>query len=102
MFGVEIMGNYFYGRITKSGKKLLVNVPIKKTEFEYDRLVKVFLLPKDIDELELESEIRDVDRLGDCMTFSEAAEIIRDLDPTYEFNGKKGEEVIEYAKKLRG
>ena len=35
-------------------------------------------------------------------TFLEASEIIKDLDPGYDFNGKKGEKVIEYAKKLRG
>ena len=96
------MGNYFYGRITKSGKKLLINVPIKKTEFEYDRLVKVFLLPEDIveEEIELEKEYMQLEQ--DAMDLNDAADIIRDLDTSYDFSGKRGFDIMEHAKKLRG
>jgi len=93
-------GNYFYGRITKSGKKLLINVPTKKTEFEYDRLVKVFLLPQDIIESELETELNATEQVDKVMGFVEASRIIKDLDPNYDFNGKSGDDVKEYAKKL--
>ena len=96
------MGNYFYGRITKSGKKLLINVPIKKSEFKYDRLVKVFLLPKDIDLEVAELEIESSEALEGAMGLNDAAEIIRSLDPSYDFEGKKGHDIIEHAKKLRG
>lgn len=96
------MGNYFYGRITKSGKKLLVNVPTKKVAFEYNRLVKVFLLPEDISVEYMEAELEYSDALSDFMSFNDASEIIKDLDPSYNFNGKKGDDIIEYAKKLRG
>jgi hypothetical protein len=99
---VEIMGNYFYGRITKSGKKLLVNVPIKKTEFEYNRLVKVFLLPKDIDLEAMEVELENSEALNGFMNLNDAGQIIRDLDKQYDFKGKSGDEIREYAKKLRG
>ena len=96
------MGNYFYGRITKSGKKLLVNIPIKKTEFEHNRLVKVFLLPKDIIENDLEVEIGESTLINEEMDIVEAGVIIRDLDPNYDFMGVPGWKIIEYAKKLRG
>lgn len=94
------MGNYFYGKISKSGKKLLINVPVKKTEFKRNRLVKVFLLPQDIMESELEAEINATEEVDKVMDFVEASRIIKDLDPNYDFNGKSGEDVKEYAKKL--
>ena len=96
------MGNYFYGRITKSGKKLLVNIPIKKTQFEYNRLVKVFLLPKDIDLEVMEKELETSEALNDFMNLNDAGQIIRDLDPQYDFKGKSGDQIREHAKRLRG
>jgi len=36
------------------------------------------------------------------MGIVEAGEIIRDLDPAYDFNGKPKAEIIEYAERLRG
>lgn len=95
------MGNYFYGKITKSGKKLLINVPANKTNFEHKMLVKVFLLPQDTTENEMENEIGESEALEEEMGIVEAGEIIRDLDPDYDFNGKPKAEIIEYAEKLR-
>ena len=93
------MSKYFYGKVTKSGDKLLINIPKDlKLDFKYRSIIKVFLL--DAEEIVETEVIRDVDNIPKPMELFEAKKIIEDLDSQYEFEGKHGNEIVDYAKEL--
>ena len=93
------MSKYFYGKITKSGDKLLINIPkYLKLDFKYRCMVKVFLL--DIEEIVEAEVVRTVDNLIKPMELFEAKKIIEGYNSQYNFEGKRSQEIIDYAKEL--
>lgn len=90
---------YFYGKVTKSGKKLLINVPYdERNNFKLRSKVKVFLL--DIEEIIVDEVVRKVDYEKKGMEIFDAAEIIKRYDKNWKFEGKPRADIIEYAKKI--
>lgn len=93
------MGKYFYGKVTKSGNKLSINIPYDlRVNFKHRSMVKVFLL--DAEELVEAEVVRDIDNLAKPMEVYEAKRIIEGYDKSYNFKGKKSQEIIDYAKHL--
>ena len=93
------MGKYFYGKVTKSGSKLSINVPFDiRGDFKHRSMVKVFLL--DSEELIEAEVVRDVDDIAKPMEIFEARKIIDGYDKHYDFKGKGSQEIIDYAKHL--
>ena len=93
------MGKYFYGKITKSGSKLSINIPFDvRINFKHRSMVKVFLL--DSEEVVEAEVVRNVDDIAKPMEIFEAKKIIEGYDKHYVFKGKKAQEIIDYAKHL--
>ena len=93
------MNSYFYGKVIKSGTKLLINVPRDEREnFKHKTYVKVYAL--DVEEIVKEEVIRTIDEIPKEMGLVDAKEIIESYDPHYEFEGKLGSEIMEHAKEL--
>lgn len=93
------MVKYFYGKITKSGKKLLINIPYdERNNFIFRSKVKVFLL--DIEEVVQNDIVRDVNYEKQDLQIFDASAIIKKFDVHYSFNSKRNAEIIEHAKRL--
>jgi len=93
------MAQYFYGKITKSGSKLLINIPYdERDNFVFRSKVKVFLL--DIEEIIHDDVVRGEKEEPKLMDISDAKEIIKSYDKQYDFTTKSGSEIREYAKEL--
>ena len=93
------MGKYFYGKVTKSGSKLSINIPFDvRVNFKHRSMVKVFLL--DSEELVEAEVVRDIDDIAKPMEIFEAKKIIEGYDKHYDFKGKGSQEIIDYAKHL--
>ena len=93
------MGRYFYGKVTKSGRKLLINIPYdERPNFTFRSKVKVFLL--DAEEIICDNVVRGVNEEKQELKIYDASAIIKRFDPHYSCDGKKNDEIIRYAKKL--
>ena len=90
---------YFYGKVTKSGKKLLINIPYdERSNFKFRSKVKVFLL--DVEEIVVDEVVRKVDYEKKGMELYDAKEIIERYDKHFKFDGKPRVDIIEYANKI--
>ncbi len=93
------MDNYFYGKVTKSSNKLLINIPYDQREaFKHRTKVKVYAL--DTQEIIKESVIRSINKKPRGMDLNDAKKIIEGFDSHYKFEGKSGNEIMTYAKEL--
>lgn len=93
------MSKYFYGKVTKSGSKLSINIPFDvRVDFKHRSMVKVFLL--DAEELIEAEVVRDIEDIAKPMEIFEAKRIIEGYDKHYVFEGKNSQEIIDYAKHL--
>lgn len=88
----------FYGRVSRSGKKLLINIPKgKRNDFVYYSPVRVTSLKEEEDEV-LEELGLDNDQEIDLY---QAQQIIQDLDDNKtDISFMKSDEIIKLATKL--
>lgn len=93
------MSNYFYGKVIKSGSKLLINIPYDEREvFKHRVKVKVYAL--DTEEIIKDEVVRTIEEKPKEMDLTDAREIIESYDPHYVFEGQSGYDIMEYAKEL--
>lgn len=93
------MDNKFYGRVTKSGINLQIHIPKDfKDIFKYGTFVCVYAL--DTEEIVKEEVIRNLNDTPREMGLVDAKEIIESYDPHYNFEGKRGFDIMEHAKEL--
>ena len=93
------MSKHFYGKVTKSGNKLLINIPYDdRISFKHKAKVKVFLL--DIEEIIEENIVRGINYESQDLQIYDAKKIIERYDPQWSLKGKNSQTLIDYAKKL--
>lgn len=95
-----------YAKITKSGNKLLINIPKEhKENFPYLSPVKIISLKEEEDKENIDEYGNITKPIGVAIKINEmksydAVKIIKDLDKTYDITNKTTEQIIVYAKEL--